>query len=114
MQPGFRFRRSAAHSWTSRGCRPHRFRPKVARLTDRRTVRRREARGAPHGAAGDQPVDRLMTAGEVGELLGVPTSWVYEQSRLGRIPTVTLGRYRRYRRSAIEAWVERLETPDNG
>lgn len=53
-----------------------------------------------------------MTAGEVAEMLGVPTSWVYEQSRLRRIPTVTLGRYRRYRRSAIEAWLERLETPD--
>lgn len=28
---------------------------------------------------------------------------------VGRIPTVTLGRYRRYRREAIEAWVEELE-----
>ena len=51
----------------------------------------------------------LLTAAEVAELLGVPASWVYEQSRLGRIPTVTLGRYRRYRREAIEAWVEQLE-----
>ena len=51
----------------------------------------------------------LMTAGEVGVMLGVPASWVYAQSRLGRIPTVTLGRYRRYRRSAIEAWVTELE-----
>ncbi|MBA3263374.1 MAG: helix-turn-helix domain-containing protein [Thermoleophilaceae bacterium] len=48
-------------------------------------------------------------------LLGVPRSWVYEQSRAGRIPTVTLGRYRRYRREAIEAWLEELETgPING
>lgn len=51
----------------------------------------------------------LLTAREVARLLGVPTSWVYEQSRLGRIPTVTLGRYRRYRLHAIEAWVEELE-----
>jgi excisionase family DNA binding protein len=43
-------------------------------------------------------------------LLGVPKSWVYEQSRAGRIPTVTLGRYRRYRREAIEAWLEELES----
>jgi excisionase family DNA binding protein len=43
-------------------------------------------------------------------MLGVPKTWVYEQSRAGRIPTVTLGRYRRYRREAIEAWVERLES----
>lgn len=51
----------------------------------------------------------LLTAAEVAELLGVPTSWVYEQSRAGRIPTVTLGRYRRYRREAIEAWLAHIE-----
>ena len=28
--------------------------------------------------------------------------------------TVTLGRYRRYRRQAIEAWLEQLESSDNG
>jgi hypothetical protein len=39
---------------------------------------------------------------------------VYEQSREGRIPTVTLGRYRRYRREAIEAWVEALERGEIG
>lgn len=52
---------------------------------------------------------QLLTASEVADLLGVPVSWVYEQSRQGRIPTVTLGRYRRYRRCAIDAWIERLE-----
>ena len=55
-----------------------------------------------------------MTADEVAELLGVPASWVYEQSRTGRIPTVTLGRYRRYRREAIENWVENLEQAARG
>jgi len=53
----------------------------------------------------------LLTAGDVAALLGVPRSWVYEQSRRGRIPTVNLGRYRRYRREAIEAWVAQLEAP---
>ncbi len=47
----------------------------------------------------------LLTAEDVARLLSVPKSWVYEQSRLGRIPTVTLGRYRRYRRDAIERWL---------
>lgn len=56
----------------------------------------------------------LMPAAEVAELLGVPASWVYEQSRRGRIPTVTLGRYRRYRRDAIEVWVAELEGGDVG
>ena len=52
----------------------------------------------------------LLTADQVAELLGVPRSWVYEQSRKGRIPTVTLGRYRRYRLEAVEAWIEEQET----
>jgi excisionase family DNA binding protein len=52
---------------------------------------------------------RLLTAAEVAERLGVPRSWVYEQSRRGLIPTVALGRYRRFRAEAIAAFVERLE-----
>ena len=51
-----------------------------------------------------------MDAPQVAELLGVPVSWVYEQSRRGLIPTVTLGRYRRYRRDAVEAWIGELES----
>jgi excisionase family DNA binding protein len=51
----------------------------------------------------------LLTAVQVAKMLGVPTSWVYEQSRRGRIPTVTLGRYRRYRAEAIDEWLEQLE-----
>jgi excisionase family DNA binding protein len=52
---------------------------------------------------------RLLSAAEVAQMLGVPTSWVYEQSRRGLIPTVELGRYRRFRERAIERMVERLE-----
>jgi hypothetical protein len=51
----------------------------------------------------------LLTAGEVASLLGVPTSWVYEQSRRVGNPTVTLGRYRRYRAEAIADWIVALE-----
>lgn len=51
----------------------------------------------------------LLTADQVARMLGVPKSWVYEQSRKGRIPTVTLGRYRRYRSEAIARWIELLE-----
>lgn len=52
---------------------------------------------------------RLLTAAQVAEMLGVPMTWVYEQSRRGSIPTVTLGRYRRYRAEAIAQWVEQQE-----
>jgi excisionase family DNA binding protein len=53
---------------------------------------------------------RLLTADDVAEMLGVPKSWVYEQSRRGRIPTVELGRYRRFRQEAIEEWVREQES----
>ncbi|HYY22908.1 MAG TPA: helix-turn-helix domain-containing protein [Thermoleophilaceae bacterium] len=52
---------------------------------------------------------RLLTAAEVASMLGVPKSWVYEQSRRGLIPTVALGRYRRFREEAIARLIEQLE-----
>lgn len=51
----------------------------------------------------------LLTAEEVAERLGVTKDWVWAQARAGRIPHVRLGRYRRFREEAIEAWVLELE-----
>ena len=56
-----------------------------------------------------QRLPALLTAREVAEILGVPVGWVYERSRQGRIPTVTLGRYRRYRPDALQSWIEATE-----
>jgi excisionase family DNA binding protein len=55
--------------------------------------------------------DRLLTAGEVAELLAVPVSWVRESTRSGAIPVVELGRYRRYRECAVLAWLEECSKP---
>jgi excisionase family DNA binding protein len=49
--------------------------------------------------------DHLLTAPQVAELLNVPTSWVREATREGRIPYIPLGRYRRYEQATILAWV---------
>jgi excisionase family DNA binding protein len=49
--------------------------------------------------------ERLLKAGEVAELLAVPESWVREATRAERLPHIRLGRYRRYRREEIEAWL---------
>lgn len=49
--------------------------------------------------------DRLLTAEEVGTLLAVPVSWVREQTRAGHLPYVALGRYRRYVRDDVLAYV---------
>jgi excisionase family DNA binding protein len=51
------------------------------------------------------PADRLLTASEVAELLSVPVSWVREHTRSGAIPHVQLGRYVRYERLAVLAWL---------
>ncbi len=56
----------------------------------------------------------LLTAPELAALLSVPTSWVYAEARAGRIPHVTLGRYRRFRREAIEAWINATERGPKG
>jgi excisionase family DNA binding protein len=49
--------------------------------------------------------ERLLTAEEVAELLALLESWVREATPEGRIPYLALGRYRRYERAAIEAWL---------
>lgn len=53
--------------------------------------------------------DRLLAACEVAELLSVPERWVREHTRSGAIPHVRLGRYVRYRREAVEAWLVEQE-----
>lgn len=51
--------------------------------------------------------DRLLTAAEVAERLGVPETWVYRAARSGKLPSVKLGHYVRFRWSDVEAWLER-------
>ena len=63
-----------------------------------------------HATVSVSPND-LLTAEDVAAMLGVTTGWVYAQSRKGRIPTITLGRYRRYRRDAILQWLDQIERP---
>jgi excisionase family DNA binding protein len=57
----------------------------------------------------DSPDGCLLDAGDVALMLGVPKSWVYAETRAGRLPHVVLGRYRRYRRDAVEAWIAEHE-----
>jgi excisionase family DNA binding protein len=60
-------------------------------------------------SAGERAPGRLFTAEEIAERLSVPKSWVYAETRAGRIPHVKLGRYYRYRPDAIDQWVADLE-----
>ena len=58
-------------------------------------------------------MDRLLTAEEIAQRLGVTPQWVWAQARAGLIPHVRLGRYRRFRESAVEAWLCDLEVQDS-
>jgi excisionase family DNA binding protein len=55
--------------------------------------------------SGRDVVARLLTAEEVSTRLGVPSSWVKKAARAGRIPSVRVGRYRRFHWQDIEAWL---------
>jgi excisionase family DNA binding protein len=70
-------------------------------------IERRTGAERPDEGLGD-PFE-LMTAGEVALLLRVTTAWVYTQTRARKIPHVSLGRYVRYRRSAVLAWLSEME-----
>jgi excisionase family DNA binding protein len=52
----------------------------------------------------DEP---LLTADQVARLLAVPRSSVYEYARRrhGPLPSVVVGRHRRFYRSDVEAWL---------
>lgn len=54
----------------------------------------------------DRDEDKLMKAEEVAARLSVPPTWVYAAARNRLIPSVQVGRYVRFRRSDIEAWIE--------
>jgi excisionase family DNA binding protein len=59
--------------------------------------------------------DRLMTAAEVAdELLGVTARIVGDMARRGDLPHVRIGKYVRFRREAIVAWVLEQEVPRRG
>jgi len=61
------------------------------------------------GLVGVAPPRSLLTADQVAVKLGMDKEWIWEQSRRGRIPTIRLGRFYRYREDAIDAWLASIE-----
>ncbi len=88
---------------------PHHERAPGSRLPIR-GLRRAFAAVREHTPGGQRSgPDPLLTADQVAELLQVTKAWVYAETRAKRIPYVPLGRYVRYRRSAVLAWIAALE-----
>jgi excisionase family DNA binding protein len=50
--------------------------------------------------------DRLLTADEIATWLAVPVSWVHESARAGSLPSLQIGRYRRFRHDDVTAWLD--------
>lgn len=55
------------------------------------------------------PTGALLTSDDVAAMLGVKRWRVQELSRAGDLPTVRIGRTLRYRREAVERWIEENE-----
>jgi excisionase family DNA binding protein len=59
---------------------------------------------APAAEAPAVGAEHLLTADELAERWQVPKAQVYRLTRDGRMPTVRIGRYYRYRLAAVEEW----------
>ena len=53
-------------------------------------------------------LEELLTADEVAQLLHIPCSTVNEYARRGVLPSIKLGRHRRFVRSDVAVAIERL------
>ena len=55
------------------------------------------------------PYDPLLTADEAGEVLKLNAHTVRQLARDRQIPAIRLGRYWRFRRSSLDAWISEQE-----
>ncbi len=51
------------------------------------------------------PAPRLLTPEDIADWLQVTPQWVYEMARTRQIPAIKLGRYWRFDRDSIQAWL---------
>jgi excisionase family DNA binding protein len=63
----------------------------------------------PGGQALSSGPARLLDAEEIAAYIGMTTDWVYREVRAGRLPHIRLGRYVRFRRESIDAWLDASE-----
>jgi excisionase family DNA binding protein len=52
-------------------------------------------------------LEPLLEAKQVAELLGVDRAYIYSQSRAGKIPSIKLGKYRKFSPSQLKKWLDR-------
>jgi len=59
---------------------------------------------SPAATRGGEQSSALLTVDQLAERWSVPPSHVYRLARDGRLPTVRLGRYRRWRLEDVDAF----------
>jgi excisionase family DNA binding protein len=74
----------------------------LAFLSARLLAEGSSSRTCEHNSESARDTGNLLTAGELAERLNLPESWVRTEERAGRIPSVRLGRYVRFKLSDIE------------
>jgi excisionase family DNA binding protein len=50
--------------------------------------------------------EKLDDIGEIAKWTGLPVSWIYANAAAKKIPCYKLGKYVKFRRSEIAAWLE--------
>jgi excisionase family DNA binding protein len=50
----------------------------------------------------------LLSAEQVARWLGLTPNHVYDQAKHGKIPSIRIGRHRRFQRTVIESWLNTL------
>jgi excisionase family DNA binding protein len=83
--------------------------------TDGRFASDRRRTSQPPPAREDATTNgSLLFADDVAAMVGMTRDWIYAETRAGRIPHVTLGRYYRYRPESIDAWLRDIERGNVG
>lgn len=57
--------------------------------------------------------ESLLTVDDLCKLLCLKKSYIYNLTFQRKIPFLKIGRHLRFRKSDIEAWLERLNEPDD-
>jgi len=74
----------------------------LAFLSARLLAEGRSRHSCAHGDESSRDAEKLLTAGQLAERLNLPESWVRSEERAGRIASVRLGKYVRFRLSDVE------------
>jgi excisionase family DNA binding protein len=56
-------------------------------------------------------MERMLTAREIADSLGVRENWVYDHAITGDIPSYKIGGCRRFQRSEVEDWLSARRQP---